>query len=185
VKVVGDDGTGTPNDLAAGIEWALANGADVINVSLVFEVADAAVEAALAEARAHNVVVVAAAGNGGSREPVYPAASSGVLGVVALDHRAVPYVWSSRGTWATYGAPGCTIVASTSNQPTSFCGTSAAAAVVSGLAGLLWSATHNSSAAVKKLLAATAATIPGDVVEVGEVDAAPIARLLGTTPTSR
>jgi thermitase len=75
------------NDIAAGIDWAVANGAKVINLSLGSDQSDDVYEEpAVANALSRGVVVVAAAGNGdasgaGRATLVYPAADPGVISV--------------------------------------------------------------------------------------------------------
>ena len=76
-------------DVAAAIDWAVANGAKVINLSLGSPTADTTYEEpAVARAIAAGVTVVAAAGNGnahGVGQPTldYPAADPGVIAVGA------------------------------------------------------------------------------------------------------
>lgn len=76
-------------DVAAAIDWAVAQGAKVINLSLGSTTADTTYEEpAVARALAAGVTVVAAAGNGNARgvgQPSldYPAADAGVIAVGA------------------------------------------------------------------------------------------------------
>lgn len=66
------------------ISEAVADGCDLINLSLGFEFESRAITRALRGAMAKGVVAVAAVGNGG-RKPVYfPAATPGVIGVSAI-----------------------------------------------------------------------------------------------------
>ena len=87
VKVNTGD-TGTTRLLAQGIRDAVADGAQVINVSIQTAVNSPALRAAVAFALRRNAVVVAAAGNdnpGGGVGPYYPASYPGVLSVGAVD----------------------------------------------------------------------------------------------------
>jgi len=71
-------------DIAAAINWAVTNGAKVINLSLGSASADNVYEEpAVAAALAAGVVVVAATGNDGMNIVDYPAADPGVLAVGA------------------------------------------------------------------------------------------------------
>jgi serine protease len=71
-------------DIAAAINWAVTNGAKVINLSLGGASADPIYEEpAVAQAIASGVVVVAAAGNDGKNVIDYPAADPGVIAVGA------------------------------------------------------------------------------------------------------
>ena len=105
VRVLGDDGSGSFEDIAEGVRWATQQGADVINMSLgaypglqlVGEVgADGGLREALAEANAAGVVVVAAAGNESFPVCSEPAFAPGVLCVSATDQREA-HSWYSNG----------------------------------------------------------------------------------------
>ena len=87
VKVLDAANQGTEFWLAEGIRYAVQAGADVINLSLDFArnyVPGASLRAALADARAAGVVVVAASGNTGDGRVLYPAAFPDVLSVGAV-----------------------------------------------------------------------------------------------------
>lgn len=172
VKVLGADGTGTAASIAAGIRYAADHGANVISMSFVLSGPDAGVESALAYAHARGVLLVAAAGNTGSDSPTYPAAYPDVVSVAAVDPTGAVYPWSARGPWVTLAAPGCAYTTVPGGGFTSsFCGTSAAAPLVAGLAGLALSAGNGSTASVESALEQTAVPLPG-VVGSGRVDAA-------------
>lgn len=102
-------GVGTEIDVATAIVRAVEDGADVVNLSLgsatLYDQPSLAVEAALERIEeiereeGREVLVVAAAGNGGDTRPMWPAAFRQVVSVAGLtaDHRAAP--WSSHGFW--------------------------------------------------------------------------------------
>ena len=138
-RVLDSNGQGWTDWVADGINWAAANGADIINLSLAGHTSDPAVASAVASARAAGIVVVAATGNyvddtatPDLTAPQYPAALPGVVSVAASDTNDQLYWWSFRGSWAQVAGPGCTIV-STSQQ---ICGTSFASPAVAGMIGL-------------------------------------------------
>jgi subtilisin family serine protease len=87
VKVLDARGNGAYSDVANGVVYAAAHGADVINMSLGGSASSTALLSALKTA-APNAVIVAAAGNGGNRlSPSYPAAyatSAGVVGSMII-----------------------------------------------------------------------------------------------------
>lgn len=172
---VAPDGTATAIGLAEGIRWAVEHGADVINISLVLTASDPTVGAAIEYAQERGVIVVAAAGNDGSADPTYPAAFPGVIGVVATDAADHAYSWSTHGSWTTLAAPGCATVGDASGAATQFCGSSAAAPLVSGLVGLLWSAGVRSPSAVRAALTAGSAPLDDSITAGGRVDAASLA----------
>jgi type VII secretion-associated serine protease mycosin len=99
--------------LATAIRNAVDQGADVINLSLVSYTNNAQVRTAVADAVAHDVVVVAAVGNRaeeGNPTP-YPAAYDGVLGVGAVDMDGKRLPSSQIGAYVDLVAPGAQIVA--------------------------------------------------------------------------
>jgi subtilisin family serine protease len=175
---VAPNGTATAAQLAEGIRWAVEHGADVINISLVLTASDPTVGAAIQYARERGAIVVAAAGNDGSANPTYPAAFPGVIGVVATDAADHAYPWSTHGGWATLAAPGCATVGDASGAVTQFCGSSAAAPLVAGLVGLLWSAGVRSPEAVRDALTSGSTPLDGSITSDGRVDAVSLAARL-------
>ncbi len=105
-------------------------------MSFVLNSPDPDVEAAIAYAHARGVIVVAAAGNAGNGDATYPAAYPMVVSVAATDDADQLYPWSSYGSWVTLAAPGCSLTTALGGGFATFCGTSAAAPVVAGLAAL-------------------------------------------------
>jgi hypothetical protein len=188
VEVLDDCGSGTTSAVAAGVRWAVDNGADVINLSLTGTSKDPAVSAAVADARARGVLVVAAAGNQASRVPVWPAAEPGVVAVAATgrdgtadEDRLAPF--SNRGEWVDIAAPGVDVVGlrrvGGSTTPfdgtTRASGTSFSAPIVSAAAALVMAADPARSAEqVVARIARSAAQIPGSGRDVlwGRLDVA-------------
>lgn len=159
VKVLGDDGTGDMATLATGIVRAAAAGARVINMSLGGPVGSATLDQAIAYAVEKNAVLVAAAGNNGVETPFYPAANPNVISVAATDENDQLYSWSNRGTWVNVTAPGCDPATAPGALYINFCGTSAAAPVVAGLAALTVSVLPTAARAAV-MRAITASTDP-------------------------
>jgi Subtilase family len=179
VKVVGANGSGTDLDVASGITWATNHGAQVLSLSLGGTQSDA-VAAAVAYAESKGVLVVAAAGNGGSTQPFYPAADPGVLSVAGTQTDDHLFPWSNYGSWVAVAAPGCDTTTFMGGGYGQFCGTSASTPVVAGLAGLALSYSPTSSAdAIEHAIVSSAHTIDG--VAGGRVDAARTLAALGAT----
>jgi thermitase len=76
IRVLDSDGKGDVADLAAAIDWAVAMGADVINLSLGADKRVNAVDKAIRRAAADGVFVVTSAGNDGAETATYPASAS-------------------------------------------------------------------------------------------------------------
>jgi membrane-anchored mycosin MYCP len=121
--------------LATAIRRAVDQGADVMNLSLVSYADNAQVRAAVADAVARDVVIVAAVGNRGDQgNPTpYPASYDGVIGVgaIGLDGRRLPT--SQVGTYVDLVAPGAQILAAGQLHE----GTSFAAPFVAAAAALV------------------------------------------------
>jgi subtilisin family serine protease len=141
IRVLDSNGRGDTFALAYAIEWAVAHGADVINLSLGAEADSAVLRNAVAYAVARGVVVVAAAGNIATDVPQFPASYPNVLSVTAIDAQNVKADFAAYGaTWVDLAAPGVgitsTIVGPLGRGYASWSGTSMATGFVSGAAAL-------------------------------------------------
>jgi subtilisin family serine protease len=185
VKVVDASGTGTTSSVAAGIVWATDHGARVVNMSVAGPAGTDTLAAAVRYAADGGVLMVAAAGNDGAVAPTYPASYPGVVAVGATVLGRTLYPFSNRGSWVALTAPGCTTAPSrTVTQYTFFCGTSAAAPLVAGVAGLVVSAAPGASAATVRQVLETTATPAGDgSVAYGAVDAYRAVAAVAGTPS--
>lgn len=177
VKVLDASGVGTAEGVAEGIRFAADHGANVVNMSFVLSGPDQGVADAIAYAEAKGVVVVAAAGNGGGADVTYPASYPGVVSVAATDPTGSLYPWSSYGPWVSVAAPGCTFSTLMGGGFGQFCGTSAAAPLVAGLAGLAFQAGAQNAAQVAAVLEQTTTPVAGAVAS-GRVNAAGIVQRL-------
>lgn len=134
-KVLADDGVGYLSDVVEGINWAVAGGAKIVNLSLGTTYDSKLLEDTVNQAASRGVIVVAAAGNTGGTM-LYPAAYSSVLSVGATDSNNNLASFSARG--ATVVAPGVGITSTLpGNRYASWSGTSMAAPHVSAAAALL------------------------------------------------
>lgn len=75
IKSLNADGRGTTSSVIKGMDYAIKNGARIINASWGADSFDDAIEAAIERARAKGILIVAAAGNDGYPYPIYPASS--------------------------------------------------------------------------------------------------------------
>lgn len=150
VKVLDSSGSGTYSGIAQGIEWAVDNGMDVINMSLGGSQGSTALQQAVDQAYNKGVVVVAAAGNSGTkgkRNTIgYPAKYSSVIAVGAVDAANSRASFSSVGSELEVMAPGVSILSTVpGNKYASFNGTSMASPHVAGAAALILSKYPNMS----------------------------------------
>jgi subtilisin family serine protease len=136
VKVANRRGDVAWSNAAAGLIWATDHGAHVVNMSFGHSFGSATMASAVAYANNHGVVLVASAGNKGTRAKFYPASYPGVLSVAATTSNDNLFSWSTRGDWVRVAAPGCAVTTKKNGGWGSFCGTSAAAPIVAGIAGL-------------------------------------------------
>ena len=171
IRVLGDDGGGSTDDVARGVDYARTHGAHVINLSLGSDVpligatGGDAFDVAVHRAIAAGIVVVAAAGNNGVPICEQPAADEGLLCVGAVDRRRQRSFFSSFGSGLGLVAPGGSggsVTAMPSEDVLStfkgsayeaLAGTSQAAPHVSGVAALLVARGVRGQAAVKRILA--------------------------------
>lgn len=142
VRALNDDGIGTTSTIAAGIIWAVDNGAHVVNVSVDIPSAPEAVREAIHYAEARDVVVVAAGGNGGDSQVIFPARFSDVVAVAAVDATGVVPDFSNVGSMVNLVAPGVDLVgaypmAESPEGTARWSGTSFSAPLVSGSAALV------------------------------------------------
>lgn len=132
--------TVTPAVFAQAIRWAVDNGADVVNLSVVLYEDNPLVQAAIEHALDEDVVVVAAAGNlhdNGDPLP-YPAAYPGVIGVGAIGATGQRSAFSQVGSYVDLVAPGeAVLVAAPGRGHLEQSGTSYAAPFVAATAALL------------------------------------------------
>jgi len=137
IKVLSRSGSGFLSDVIEGIQWAMNNGAQVINLSLGSSSGSQAMHDAVAAAHNAGVVVVAAAGNSGGAV-IYPAAYPEVIAVSATDSNNFLASFSSFGPEVDLAAPGVGILSTYKGTGyATFSGTSMAAPHVTGAAALV------------------------------------------------
>ncbi|MFP4514642.1 MAG: S8 family serine peptidase [Parcubacteria group bacterium] len=164
LKVLDDSGAGSMRDVIRAVDYAIQNGAHIINFSFVGENYSQGLQEAIARAHEAGVLVVAAAGNENSddigydidKTPLYPVCHDGgenmVIGVVATDALDQKAEFSSYGiNCVDISAPGLSFFGTVASNPGFdqnqfselydgyWSGTSMAAPVVSGSLALILS----------------------------------------------
>ncbi|MFV8816874.1 S8 family serine peptidase [Haliea sp. E17] len=92
--------------LLRALDWLMASDVDVINISLAGP-PNRLLETALKRVHERNILVLAAAGNGGPvSSPMYPAAYDTVVAVTAVDESHRVFRLANRGTYLDIAAPG-------------------------------------------------------------------------------
>lgn len=136
-KVLGDSGSGGSQGIAAGIDWAVENGADVISMSLGSPMPSPDIKSAVERVPPH-VVLCCAAGNSGPVESTeFPAAWERAISVGSTNQLRQVSRFSSRNIHVDIAAPGEKITSCyLGNTTVTLSGTSMACPVVAGLAAL-------------------------------------------------
>lgn len=146
VKVADDNGKCQISALAAGIIWAVDNGARVINISIELKESTSGLKEAVDYAWNKGALIIAAAGNDGNSLPVYPASCEYCIAVTAIQENGALAPLANYGDWVDVAAPGLDIYSTLPGNSYGFKhGTSFATAYVSGLAALLFSMTADTN----------------------------------------
>ena len=160
VRVLNDEGEGFFDDVASGIDYAVAQGAHVINLSLGSEIPligaigfdeyEDAIRRALAAGR----VVVASSGNNSAPACEQPAAEEGLICVGSVTDSGMKSSFSSFGAGLAISAPGSNVLSTFRDDGyTRISGTSQAAPHVSGVAALVVAKGLRGQAVTNRLLA--------------------------------
>ena len=140
-KVLGDDGSGSENAILAGIQWAAAQGAHIISMSLggpqMSERLHDAIRAFVSED--HRFVICAAGNDGMDNSVGYPARWEETVAVAAVDKTGTLTSFSSRGPEVDIAAPGqdmLSTVPMSAGRYAKLSGTSMATPVVAAVAAV-------------------------------------------------
>lgn len=132
---------GSVEHLIAGIDWAITNKMDIINLSngLLDPEPNEGVTAAIVRADAAGILVVAAAGNSAASPVTFPAAYPSVIAVTATDRNKQIATFAPTGSTIDLAAPGVDISSTVVGGYDTMSGSSFAAPQISGVAALLLS----------------------------------------------
>jgi hypothetical protein len=133
IRVADDLGSSNSWLLSQGILEAVANGAQIINISMGSYGDSAILREAVEYAQARGAVVVASAGNEGISQLANPAGYSGVIASGSVGANGDHMLFSNTGASLDVSAPGYGLYSTGINGETlSFSGTSSSAPVISG-----------------------------------------------------
>jgi Subtilase family/S-layer homology domain len=148
IKAMDSTGTGTTATILAGVEWAMENKMDILNMSVTTDKDDPALKLMIERAYNEGMIIVGAAGNNGSQagdgdSVLYPARYSSVIAVGAVNDNQVRVASSATGSSLEVVAPGYNIFSTVPLTSDSFdgirdgytymTGTSMAAPYVTGI----------------------------------------------------
>jgi subtilisin family serine protease len=143
IKTLDRRGSGFFSDVAAGIDWAVANGLDIVNMSLGGG-KSTVMEVACENAEGAGLLLIAASGNSGdgstaTTEISYPAAEPSVVAVGATNSSDNLASFSSTGPHLEVSGPGVSVESAWAGGGyKTISGTSMACPHAVGLAALIW-----------------------------------------------
>jgi subtilisin family serine protease len=151
------------SSIVAGIEWAVKNDINIINMSLGSSQDSQTLHDACDAAYGAGLLIISSAGNSGNPagrgdNVGYPAKYSSVVAVAASDSNDRRASFSSTGPAVELIAPGVSVLSTTPNNTYStYSGTSMASPHVAGVAALVWAVNPElTNAEVRQILIDTA-----------------------------
>ncbi len=133
IRVFDDNGYTSDFNVIQSLDFALANGARVVNMSWGSETRSPTMEQVFNNARSKGLILVASAGNEPTGQPVYPAAYDSVIAVGATDPHGNRWDNSNYGSFVAVNAPGfATLPAGHKGDRGLYAGTSISSALVAG-----------------------------------------------------
>ena len=168
IRVLDDNNISPVSRVIEGIYMAIEEDVDIINMSFGVDTYSAALEKAVKDAKKAGILIIAAAGNTGSKGVEYPAAFDEVMAVGSVDQHGIIAESSAEGDEVEIVAPG-ELVRSTGI----FCdelvasGTSLAAPQVAAAASRIWEKDLSVSADFVRELLNQSANSYGDKKKYG------------------
>ncbi len=141
MKAFDNQGGAFVSDIVKGIDWCVANGMDIINMSFGMRTYSKALEAAVLSAYRAGIIVIASSGNEGKRAEIdYPARFPQVIAVGATTRRGRIASFSNDGKQIDIYAPGENIYSTwLQGKYRELSGTSMATSHVTGVVALMLS----------------------------------------------
>ena len=151
IKSLDGKGNGTTASILAGVEWAIQNKMDIVNLSVTAEENDPALKKMVDTAYQKGIILVGSAGNNGTaagteNNVMYPAKYPSVIAVSGVDQQLKRVSNSATGSEIEIAAPGEEIIStfpndvlmngSKGNEYALMSGTSMAAPFVAGMLAL-------------------------------------------------
>jgi thermitase len=131
VRVFDENGFASNFSIMEGLQFAIENGARVVNLSWGSETRSEFMKNALEFAASKGLIILAAAGNEPTGKPVYPAAYPSAIGVGALGPDGERWKKSNYGQFVNFYAPGlATLPGEDSYTSKIFAGTSISTAFI-------------------------------------------------------
>ena len=178
IKVLDSKGEGMISDIISGIEWAIENDIDIINLSVQTTIENKLLKKTINQAIKQGLIIVAAAGNKGYSETestiTYPANYQSVISVGALTKKKLRADFSSIGENLDLMAPGEYVYTTFGKGYfVAFSGTSIATPHVTGTAALMLSVNQSlTQSQIKKILKKSATPLGEErIYGAGELNA--------------
>lgn len=141
IKIVDGEGKTSYEALNNALKYAIENSATIINISLGGTKIDSEIQKTINDAINKGITIVAAAGDYGDRDLLFPSNINGVISVEAIDVDNELWEYSNSSPDSVIAFPGVNVNAITSEENTDFVelcnGTSHSAAIASGYIALL------------------------------------------------
>jgi len=180
VKMNDEAGVTSAFTLLLALAYAAENGAKVVNMSWGCEADSTALAAAVSQAEADGLLLVAAAGNEGTGRLTYPAAYESVLAVAGTEGGS-PWSGSNRASGVALASEVASSTVTSSGETARIAGTSVSSATVAGALASWWALHPDATAEeAKAALLASLSPSAGEGFGQGTYDAAARARLLAT-----
>ncbi len=160
LKVLDKDGAGSSINILKALDWSISNKLDVVNMSLGSPFCSDIENTVIQTALLKGIRIVAAAGNDGENECMYPSSYEGVISVSAVNNSLERADFSNYNDKITVAAPGVEIFSTYKNNSyQTLSGTSMASPHVAGVLALITSLKSLSPEDSKEVIERTAQSL--------------------------